>query len=93
MNGGVHYRPTFCSPGSAFRLHVSYKLIENVAKNFTLLTIFKADPVDHSINAHSIFADIELSYNAKKKQVVAAAQVCSTSEESVPQHFPKRWPK
>ena len=39
-----------------------------------------ADPVYCIINKHSIFVDIELSYNTKK-QVGAAAKVCS--EESV----------
>ena len=47
------------------------------------LTIFIADPVDHGINADSIFSDIELSNNAKKKQVAAAAQVRSEESASV----------
>ena len=37
---------------------------------------FKANPVDYSVNLHFIFVEIELSYNTKK-QVAAAAQVCS----------------
>ena len=40
-----------------------------------------ADPVYCSVNVHSIFGDFELSYN-KKKQVVAAAQVCSEERAS-----------
>ena len=43
----------------------SFKRIENVAENVTLLTILTADLVHYSTNVHSIFADIELSYNKK----------------------------
>ena len=47
---------------------ISYKLIENIALNVTMLTIFfMAHPVNYSINARSIFADIELSYDTKNK--------------------------
>ena len=38
-----------------------------------------ADPVGYSINALSIFKDIELSYN---KKVVATAHVCSEESAS-----------
>ena len=40
------------------------------------------DPVDCSINWHSIFIDIELFCNTKKKQAVAAAQVWSKESAS-----------
>ena len=53
------------------------------------LAIFLAHPVDYSINAHSILADIELSYI--KKQVAAAARVFPWKAHQ--QHFPERWPK
>ena len=66
MNGNVHILPTRISISSTYR---SYKLIEYVAQNVTLLTIFfKADPVDDIINAHFISADIELSCNTKNKR-------------------------
>ena len=39
-----------------------------------------ADQIDNNIKAHSIFVDIELSYN--KKLVVVAAQVCSEESAS-----------
>ena len=39
-----------------------------------------ADPVDYSINAHSIFVDTELSYNTKQTNGSCNSDVCS--EES-----------
>ena len=66
---------------SILSTHVSYKRIENVALNVTLLTIFMAHPVDYSINAHSMFCGhrVILQY---RKQVEAAAQVCSEESAS-----------
>ena len=68
MKGSVHHGSTFCLPASAFRRrrYKSYKPIENVAYSVTLLINLMADPVDYSINAHSIFVDIELSCNTEK---------------------------
>ena len=48
--------------------YISYKVIENIALNVTLLTnVFLAPPVYYRINAHSIFVDIEFSYSAENK--------------------------
>ena len=80
MNVSVHHRPTFCLPAPTFRLHITAIYLLGILPRTLLFTLFIAHPVYCIINEHSIFADIELSYNTKKKQVVAAAKACS--EES-----------
>ena len=51
-------------------------LSEKENKHHFVNYFFKANPVDYDINLHSVFFLIEPSYNTKK-QVAAAAQVCS----------------
>ena len=57
--------PGFCQP----------RQVVNFVNNLVI-----AEPVYYSINACSVFADNELSYN--KQYVVAAAQVCSEESAS-----------
>ena len=83
MDGSVHHMSTFRLHASAFRVLMKViNLFKMLLKALLCYTFFIAEPAGNSINAHSIFARIEFSYNAKKKQVAAAAQMCSEKSES-----------
>ena len=94
MNGSVHHRPTFCLPASAFRLHIKViSLLKMLPKITSLTTFFITDPVDCGIKTHSIFADIELSHNTKKKKNKWQLQLRCVPGKMPQQHFPGLWPK
>ena len=82
--------------GPHFAYHISisityksYNFFENVALNRHFVNLFIADPVDYGINGHSVFADIELPYNAKNKWLL---QLRCIPRKAHRQHFPGLWP-